>query len=114
MKSKGLQSFNVSTQRWEELDHPATITSISMLSNGIMVANAAGFGIQLLRPDEGHTPFQQLIPPTLTTRPFDEDRIIAIIPVTRYCIILLESTTMRQLLTIPAQKNFSIRPCRRP
>jgi len=108
MESQGLQSFNISTQRWEELDHPATITSVSTLSNGIVVANAAGFGIQLLRPEEGCAPSRQPVTPMLTTRPLDGDRIIAIVPVSRDCVILLESTTMRQLLKIPARENLPI------
>jgi len=108
MESQGLQTFDISTQRWEELDHPATITSVSTLSNGTVVANAAGFGIQLLRPEEGCAPSRQLIAPTLTTRPLDRDRIVAIVPVTRDCVILLESTTIRQLLKIPARENLPI------
>jgi len=108
MESQGLQLFSIPTKRWEELDHPAKITSVSTLSNGIVVANAVGFGIQLLRPDEGYAPSQRPITPTLTTRPLDREKIIAIVPVTRDCVILLESTTMRQLLKIPARENLSI------
>jgi len=113
MESQGLQSFNILTQRLEELNHPATITSVSTLPNGIVVANAAGFGIQLLRPDEGCAPSRQLITPVLTTRSLDGDSIIAIVPVTRDCVVLLESTTMRRLLEIPARENLPI-PTNRP
>jgi len=103
MHTNGLQLFNVSTKRWRQFDHPATIESVSALSNGTIVADAIGSGIQLLSLDEGYAPPRQLIAPTYRVYTFDDDRIIAIVPLTQKCVMLLESTTMLPLLTIPAQ-----------
>jgi hypothetical protein len=101
MNPYGLHLLNISTRRWRQFDYPVTITSISTLSNGTVVANTTGFGIQLLNLDEGHATSRQIITPTLTVHPFDEGRIIAIVPVARDGVMLLEPATMLQLLTIP-------------
>lgn len=103
MMTNGLQLFNVSTLRWREFDHPATITSVSTLSNGTVVVNTTDYGIQLLDLDEGYAPSRHPIPPTVTALPLDEDRIIVIIPASLDSVILLRSTTMLRLLTIPVR-----------
>ena len=108
MKTGGLELINVSTWRWAHPDFPATVTSVSTLSNGTVVANVMGSGIQLLSLDEGYAPPQQLLPPTLSVRPLDEGRIIAVVPTSRDRVILLESATMSQVLTIPTQTTLLV------
>jgi hypothetical protein len=99
----GLQLFNISKRLLKHIEHPDTVTSVSSLQNGTVVANFAGSGIQLLSLDAGHTlPQQQAISP-LTVHAFDQDKIIAIFPTSRDHIVLLESVTMSQLLKIPVQ-----------
>ena len=105
MMTHGLQLFNVSTRRWRHFDHPATITSVSTLPNGTVVANSAASGIQLLNPDEEYAPSRQLITPTLAVHSADQGRIIAIVPVASDRVIILESATMLQLLEIPVVGN---------
>ena len=100
MKTQGLRLFNISTQRWRHFDHPATITSVSTLSNGTVVANSTSSGIQLLNLDEGYAPSKQLITPTLAVHCADEGKIIVLVPATRDRVIFLDPTTMLQLLTI--------------
>jgi hypothetical protein len=104
----GLVSINVRTLDSRDFDLVATITSVSTLSNGTVVANVAGSGIQLLSLDEGSAPSRGLIPPTLTVHPLDQGRIIAIIPTNRDRVVLLEAATMSQVLEIPAQGNLSV------
>jgi len=72
------------------------------------VVNAADSGIQLLSLDGGYAPSRQLIAPTCRVYTFDDNRIIAIVPVIQKCVMLLESTTMLPLLTIPAQGSITI------
>ena len=101
METHGLELFNTSTQRWRHFDHPAIMTSISPLSNGSLVANVEGSGVQLLDLSGGNAPFQQLRFPVLTVDPLDEGRIIAILTTgTRNHIALLESSNMSQLFTM--------------
>ena len=107
MKTPGLELFSVPEQSWRQFDHPATITSLSMLPNGTVVANIVGSGIQLLNLDEEYSPPQQPTISTLTVQVFDEGNIIAITPTSCDHITLLESATMSPLLTIPAQ-DYSI------
>jgi len=117
MQTHGLQLFNIPMKRWRQFDHPATITSVSTLSNGTVVVNAAGSGIQLLSLDSGYAPSRQPITPALTVHPADQERIITIVPTTHDHIILLEIATMRQLTRIPAQgdrvslANHTVIPC---
>ena len=108
MVTHGIQLLNVSTRRWKHFDHPATITSVSTLSNGTVVTTVPGSGVQLLSLDEGCAPSRQPIIPIHSVHPFDEDRIIAIIPVSGDSITLLESATMLQYLTIPAGESRGI------
>ena len=103
METHGLQLFDISTQRLKHIDHPDTMTSVSSLQNGTVVANFAGSGIQLLSLDGGHASSQQPTISVLAMDTFDEDRIIAIFPTTRDHIALLETATMSQLLKIPVQ-----------
>jgi len=89
-------------------DLPTTIKSVSTLSNGIVVTNAAGIGIQLLSLGEGYAPSQELIPPAPILRPLDKNRIIAIIPANHGRVILLEMGTMLQVLAIPVQEHLPV------
>lgn len=108
MKTPGLRLFDISTQSSRSFNHSTTITSLSTLSNGTMVANAMDSGIQFLRLDLGHAPSGQLTVTALTVQPCDDDRIFAIIPLNRDSIMLLETSSMSLLLTIPARKNAPI------
>ena len=103
--TSGLESITVSSWQSTRFNLPAT--SVSTLSNGTVVANVAGTGIQLLNLDEGSTTSQRDLPPTLTVHPLDEGRIITIAPTDRDRVVLLEAATMSQVLTIPTQKNPS-------
>ena len=103
MRTNGLQLFNITAKRWKQFDHPATIMSVSTLSNGTVVADAAGSSIQLLSLDGGYAPSRQLIAPALRVYTFNDNRIIAIVPLIQTCVMLLESTAMLPLLTIPGQ-----------
>ena len=104
----GLRWFNISTQSSKRSDHPTTITSLSTLSNGTVVANTAESGIQLLRLDQGYAPSEQPNVPALTVRPFEGDRILVILSLNRDSIIVLEAASMSLLLTIPIRKNTPI------
>jgi len=101
----GLQLFNVSTKRWRQFDHPATISSVSMLATGTIVANSTASGIQLLNLDEGCAVSGELTTPALAVHPINEDSLITVIPVTRDHTILLELASMRQLIRIPVRGN---------
>ena len=102
-ETPGLELFIVPAGSWRAFGHPATITSISVLSSGTAIANVAGSGIQLLSLDEGHAPPQYPTTSTLAMRTFDEGKLIALLPTTRDHIKLIKSATMSPLLTIPAR-----------
>jgi len=108
MVPRGLESISVSPCRRTSFDFPAKIASVSVLSNGTVVANVVGSGIQLLNLDEGSAISRQLLPPTLTVHPLDEGSIIVIVPTDRDRITILEADTMSQVHTIPAQKNLPV------
>ena len=101
-ETRGLQLFNVSTQCLKHIEHPDTMTSVSCLQNGTVVANFAGSGIQLLDLD-GYSPSQQPTISPLTVHAFDRGRIIAISQTTHDQIIFLGTTSMSCLLEIPVQ-----------
>ena len=101
METHGLRLFNVSTQRLKKFEYPDTMTSVSCLQNGTVVANFTGSGIQLLSLDGGGASSQQPTISALTVHVFDEDRLIAVFPTSRDHIILLKLATMSQLLKIP-------------
>ena len=103
MTAPGLGLFSVPACRRRKFDHPAMITSVSVLPNGTAVANVTGSGIQLLSLDKRHTPPRQPTTSILTVHPFDEGKIIAITPTNRDHTTLLESATMSTLLTIPVR-----------
>ena len=105
-KAPGLETVDISTGSRMRFDFLATATSVSTLSNGTVVANIPGSGIQLLRLDQEHTSPQK---PTLTLTmyPLDKGRIIAIVPTTDDHVILLETATMSQIFSIPTQKTTS-------
>ena len=108
MKTGGLELIDVSTWCWTHSNFPATVTSVSTLSNGTVVANVMGSGIQLLSLGEGYAPPRQLLPPALSVRPLEEERIIAVVPVGRDRVILIESDTMSQVLAIPTQTTLLV------
>lgn len=97
----GLRLFNFSMQGWRSFDHPATIASVSTISNGTVVVNVVGSGIQLLSLDGEHDPFRRPTQPALTVDAIDEGRIIAVRLITSDHIILLEPATMSTLFTLP-------------
>jgi len=113
MMTGGLESITVSPWLRTRFDFPAMIASVSTLSNGTVVANVTGSGIQLLNLNEGSTTSQQDLPPSLTVQPLDEGRIVAIVPTDRDRVVLLETATMLPVLTIPARGNLSV-PLDRP
>ena len=103
-----LETVDISTGCWTRFNFPATFTSISTLSNGTVVVNAQGSDIQLLRLHQGHASSQQPTPPLLTTYLLDEGRIVAIVPASNDRVILLEASTMSQVLSIPTQEDLPI------
>ena len=105
-EAPGLETVDISTGCWTHFDFPATPASISMLSNGTVVTHARGTGIQLLRLDQGYALPQQSTPPPLTMYPLDKGRIIAIVPTTDDCVLLLETTTMSHVFSIPTRKDL--------
>ena len=107
-ETPGLETIDISTGCRTRFDFPAVVTSVSTLSNGNVVANVRGSGIQLLSLDQGHAPPRQLTPPTLTMYLLDGDRIITIIPTTDDRVILLETATMSRVLSIPTRNDVSV------
>ena len=107
VEAHGLQLFDVSIRRLKHLEHPDTMTSVSSLQNGTVVANLAGSGIQLLSLDGGHTPPQEPTISALTVYTFDQGRIIAVFLNSRDHVVLLETATMSQLLKIPVRNTRS-------
>ena len=99
-RSGGLEVFSFSTRRWRRLKYQDTMTFVSSLPNGIVVAKFARTGIQLLDLDDGYASSPQFTL-ALDMRTSDQGRIIAIIPTTRDGIQLLETSTMYKLFTIP-------------
>ena len=104
METHGLQLFNVSTQRWRHIEHTDAVTSVSSLPNGTIVANTAGAGIRLLNLDGGYAAPEQPTMSFLTVHSIDEGKIIAILSNSRDFIVLLEASTMKQLLKIPVER----------
>ena len=107
-KAPGLETVDISTRRWRRFNFPATVTSISILSNGTVVTNAQGSGIQLLSLGQERESPRQPTPPPLAMHPLDKGRIIAIVPTTDDDITLLETSTMSQVLSIPTREYRSI------
>ena len=105
-EAPGLEAVDISTGCWIHLDFPATVASISPLSNGTVVANIRGSGIQLLRLDQKHASLQK--PTSFTMYPLDKGRIITIAPANNDHVMLLETATMSQVLSIPIQEVLSI------
>ena len=92
-----LNPFSVSLQELRQFDLPVTVTSISTLPNGTVVADVTGSGIHHASP-------QQPAIPALNVCAFDQDNIIAVSPTSstpRDIVTLLESATTFPLLTIP-------------
>ena len=103
MGTPGLGLFSVPACRRRKFNHPATITSVSVLPNGTAVANVTGSGIQLLSLDKRYTSSRNPATSILTIRPLDEGNIIAVVPTNRDRITLLESATLSPLHIIPAR-----------
>ena len=122
MKTRGLALIHVPAWNVRYLDLPAAVTSVSTLSNRTVVANVPDTGLQLLsldeellrlgeeslNLDEGYTPSREPLPPALTVHPLDKGKIIAIVPISRDCVILLEMATMRRILTIPGREGLLV------
>ena len=100
----GLETVDIPTGCWTHFNFPATVTSVSTLSNGTVVANVRGSGIQLLSLDQEYASSPRLTPPALTAYPLDKGRIITIVLATNDHVTLLETATMLQVLSIPTQK----------
>jgi WD40 repeat protein len=110
METHGIQLFNISTQRLRHIEYQDTMTSVSCLQNGTVVANFMDSGIQLLSLDgTRHAPSQQLTISPLTMHGFDQNRIIVIFPTSRDHILLLEPATLSRLLKVPVD-NTSLTP----
>ena len=111
MKDRGIELFSITARDWKQFNHPATITSISTLASGTVVANVTGSGIQLLSLDEGYTPPQQQTFSAPTEwHALDRGKIIVVPSTNPSRVTLLESSTMSPLLTIPVPpaKNITI------
>ena len=104
MEEPGLETVDISTERRTCFNLPFVVTSVSTLSNGTVVANTRGSGIQLLSLDQDHTSPQQPTLPPPDVYLLDKGRILAIVPATDCRVILLETATMSQVFSIPAQK----------
>ena len=107
LKIRGAALVHVSGSIWMGPGFPATITTVSTLSNEIVVSNVAGSGIQLLILDTEYKPPQKL-PPALIIHPLDKGKIIALIPISRDRVVLLQTATVSEVFTIPAQRHLSI------
>ena len=110
MKMGGAELSNASTQGWRYLKYPDTMSFLSILPNGTMVASTMDSGIQLLSLDEGLVPSRPEIS-ALTVHPFDEGRIIAVLSATHSHIIILGSSLMTQRLEIPTQDQDPVILC---
>ena len=107
-KDPGLTTVDISTGFRAHFDFPATATSVSTLSNGTVVANFEDSGIQLLRLDKEDGPPRQPTPPPPAMYPLDKGRIITIVPATNGRVILLETATMSQVSSIPANDRITV------
>ena len=103
-KAPGLDTVDISTGCRTRFDFPATATSVSTLSNGTVVANVPGSGIQLLQLNQEDASPQQPTPPPLTMHPLDKGRIVAIVPTTDDHVILVETATLSQIFSTPTKK----------
>ena len=107
MKTHGIRIFNVPKRHLKYVKYPATMTSVSSLQNGTVMANFAGSGIQLLSLDGGDIPPPKQPPiSALTVHVFDQGKIIAIYLASRNHILFLKPTPMSQLIKIPVRKTY--------
>ena len=104
----GLEFVNASMGPRTRFDFPATVTSVSTLSSGIVVVNVPGAGIQLLSPSERYSGHRLDTLRALTVRSLDKGRIIAVVMANRDCVVLVQVTNMDRILKIPAPKGLSI------
>jgi hypothetical protein len=108
--SSELALLSVPAWSWRKFDHPSGMTSVSMSSNGTMVAKTIESSIQLLKLEEGYSSLRQPITSVLSFRTLDEGNIIAI----RLSghdddhIALLETATMSKIQAIPTPDQGSI------
>ena len=109
----GLEAVDILTGLRTRFDFPVTVTSVSTLLNGTVVANVQGSGIQLLSLDQERASPQQPTPPLLAMFPLDGGRILVIVPATNDDTALLETTTMSQVFSVPIYKAFLAADVRR-
>ena len=114
MDTPGLELLNVQARDWRQFNHPATISSISTLSNGTVVADVVDSGIQFLSLDEGYSPPQKAITSGLAVYTLDQGNIVAFISTSHDHITLLESSTISPLLTIPTPGTLDAIPIDNP
>jgi len=65
------------------------------------MSRAPAFNIQLLILDTECKPPKKL-PPALIIHPLDKGKIIALIPVSRDRVVLLQTATVSEVFTVPA------------
>ena len=104
MRAHGVGLFSVPARSWRQFfDHPSTITSVSTLLNGTVVANVWGSGVHLLSLDEGHSSPRQPTTSAHTFSTVDDGGIVVFHPSNRDHdhFVLLETATMSKIRTIP-------------
>ena len=102
-----LWSWNLSEENWRSpIEYPDTVTSVSSLPNGTIVAEVAGSGIKLLNLDQpsAPSPNQKMTIPAPTMRAFDHGKIIAVLGTSGNFHQLMEVFGMSILLTHNAWK----------
>ena len=105
-KAPGLDTVDISTGCRTRFDFPATATSISTLSNGTVVANVQGSGIQLLQLNQEHVSPRQPTPSTLTVYPLDGGSVITTVSATNDRVMLQEAAnlSLSHIFSIPTQQ----------
>ena len=108
-KAPGLETVDISTGRRTRFNFPATVTSVLTLSNGTVVANVRGSGIQLLSLGQERDSPRQPTPPPLAMYPLDKGRIVAIVPEIGNHVVLLDVDTMEsEVLSTPTRQGRSV------
>jgi hypothetical protein len=113
METDGLVEFHIIQDGFTQFYHPATIGSISMLSNGTLVANVADSGIQLLDLENMSAEPESPSMPAITVDAFDGGKIIATVSANRDYVVILDSQLIMRRHIIPAQNSRKI-PSDRP
>ena len=113
-KTGALRLLDFQTRRWQTFEHSDAVTSVSPLPNGTVVAHFAVSGVQLLSLDGGYTKSQQ--PDTISALPLyslDQGKVIAVHSPRRLHIVLLDASTMEQLLELPVIESIRSTPSHR-